>query len=64
MKHYFKNKKAICHILDDDDESVEDAAYKHLGHGMCRGANWQGKKWPVLRGLRTLQAKIYIFLIT
>jgi hypothetical protein len=30
--------------------------YSHLGHGMCRGANWQGKRWPILRGMRTLQA--------
>jgi hypothetical protein len=40
---------------EDDEQIVEDANYKHLGHGMCRGANWQGKKWPVLRGFRTLQ---------
>ena len=41
--------------FEEDDSIVDDAVYKHLGHGMCRGANWQGKKWPVLRGLRTLQ---------
>ena len=40
---------------EDEVELTENARFKHLGHGMCRGANWQGKKWPVLRGFRTLQ---------
>ena len=29
--------------------------FTHLGHGMCRGAKWTDKKWPVLKGMRTLQ---------
>jgi len=43
---------------DDDDSEVDDGIkhkFHHLGKGMCRGANWQGKKWPALRGLKTLQ---------
>ena len=29
--------------------------YKHLGHGMCRGARWTDRVWPIMRGARSLQ---------
>jgi len=41
-----------------EEEEVDDGKqhkYQHLGKGMCRGANWQGKRWPAIRGIRTLQ---------
>merc|ERR1712106_852530 len=43
---------------EPEEEEVDDGVthkFKHLGHGMCRGAKWTDKKWPVLRGMRTLQ---------
>jgi len=44
---------------EEEEEEDEDDGKKHkfhlLGKGMCRGANWQGKKWPAVRGLKTLQ---------
>merc|ERR1712106_831308 len=46
--------------IDDEPEAeeVDDGVthkFKHLGHGLCRGAKWTDKKWPVLRGMKTLQ---------
>ena len=29
--------------------------YKHLGYGMCRGAKWTDRVWPIMRGPRSLQ---------
>ena len=29
--------------------------YKHLGYGMCRGAKWTDRVWPIMRGARSLQ---------
>jgi len=58
-----------CYLLGKSDEEpeidnepeveeVDDGVthkFKHLGHGVCRGAKWTDKKWPVLRGMKTLQ---------
>jgi hypothetical protein len=33
----------------------EDAKFDHLGDGMCRGQNWQGGKWPLVKGHQGLQ---------
>ena len=29
--------------------------HKHLGYGMCRGAKWTDRIWPLMRGYKTLQ---------
>merc|ERR1711892_1592672 len=58
-----------CYLLGKSDEEpeinnepeveeVDDGVthkFKHIGHGVCRGAKWTDKKWPVLRGIKTLQ---------
>merc|ERR1711892_1388782 len=58
-----------CYLLGKSDEEpeienepeveeVDDGVthkFKHIGHGVCRGAKWTDKKWPVLRGMKTLQ---------
>eukprot|EP00095_Tigriopus_kingsejongensis_P011320 maker-scaffold1444_size41037-snap-gene-0.7 protein:Tk11320 transcript:maker-scaffold1444_size41037-snap-gene-0.7-mRNA-1 annotation:"sarcalumenin isoform x2" len=47
--------------VDEAEEKADDAKnggpypFWHLGQGMCRGTDWATKKWPKLRGKRTLQ---------
>ncbi len=68
------NHKNLCFFKNSKQKQVKVALtgyglfsvthkYSHLGHGMCRGANWQGKRWPILRGMRTLQAGGTIHLV-
>jgi len=57
---YVLGKSDIAEEEEDEpeEEEVDDGVthkYKHLGHGMCRGAKWTDKKWPVLRGMKSLQ---------
>ncbi|TRY73635.1 hypothetical protein TCAL_03348 [Tigriopus californicus] len=61
-------EKALGRIVEVDQvEEQEEIAkskskggggpypFRHLGKGMCRGTDWTTKKWPKLRGRRTLQ---------
>ena len=40
--------------IPEIDDGVKHK-YKHLGHGMCRGAKWTDRKWPIMRGKKSLQ---------
>jgi len=43
---------------EEEEEETDDGVthkFVHLGHGMCRGAKWTDRRWPVVRGLKTLQ---------
>ena len=55
VKFFYDGTGNTCMLIFCNFSSVTHK-FSHLGHGMCRGANWQGKRWPVLRGMRTLQA--------
>merc|ERR1719334_143718 len=43
---------------EEEEDEVDDGKthdFTYIGHGMCRGANWQDKKWPKVMGLKSLQ---------
>ena len=43
---------------EPDIPEIDDGVthkYKHLGYGMCRGAKWTDRIWPIMRGMKTLQ---------
>jgi len=40
--------------IPEIDDGVKHK-HKHLGYGMCRGAKWTDRIWPLMRGYKTLQ---------
>lgn len=48
-------KELILKLLTNNILISVTHKYKHLGYGMCRGAKWTDRKWPIMRGLKTLQ---------
>lgn len=40
--------------MPDIDDGVKHQ-YKHLGRGMCRGPKWTSQKWPIVRGVKSVQ---------
>lgn len=54
----FQLGKAAVIEEEPDIPEIDDGVkhkYKHLGYGMCRGAKWTDRVWPIMRGPRSLQ---------